>query len=115
MRIVEKPWGREIWWAQTSSYVGKRIEVRGGNALSLQYHREKLETMYFERGEGELTLGDTVRPIPVGEAVTIIPGTVHRIRAVSDVVIWEVSTPQVEDVVRLADEYGRGGAGGGKG
>jgi mannose-1-phosphate guanylyltransferase len=107
LRIVDKPWGREIWWAQTDKYVGKILEVRAGQALSLQYHREKLESMYFWQGEGVLELGDTTWPIQPGLAVTVEPGTRHRITATTDLVIFEVSTPQVEDVVRLEDRYGR--------
>jgi len=105
--VVEKPWGREIWWAVTEKYVGKIIEVRGGESLSLQYHREKMESLYFLRGRGTLTLGEDRRPIREGLAVTIEPGTVHRIEAETDLVIFEVSTPEVEDVVRLEDRYGR--------
>lgn len=107
MRIVDKPWGREIWWAVTDKYVGKILEVRAGHALSLQYHREKLESLYFWQGEGELQLGEETMAIRPGLAVTVPPGTRHRVAAASDLVIFEVSTPQVEDVVRLEDRYGR--------
>jgi mannose-1-phosphate guanylyltransferase len=111
MRVVEKPWGREIWWAQTEQYVGKILEVKAGQALSLQYHREKLESMYFWQGEGELRLGEEIIGIRPGLAVTVPPGVPHRITAVTDLTIFEVSTPQVEDVVRLEDRYGRVGSG----
>ncbi|MCR4419501.1 MAG: AraC family ligand binding domain-containing protein [Clostridia bacterium] len=107
MRVVDKPWGREIWWAHTDRYVGKILEVKAGQALSLQYHREKLESMYFWQGEGELRLGEETRAIRPGLAVTVLPGTPHRITAFTDLIIFEVSTPQVEDVVRLEDRYGR--------
>ncbi|MDI6893517.1 MAG: cupin domain-containing protein [Bacillota bacterium] len=107
MKVVEKPWGRETWWAVTPSYVGKIIEVRAGHSLSLQYHREKLESMYFLRGRGRLLVGDEEKEVAPGLAVTIPPGTVHRIWAEEDLQIVEVSTPQVEDVVRIEDAYGR--------
>ncbi|MBC7335964.1 MAG: cupin domain-containing protein [Clostridia bacterium] len=109
MRFVDKPWGREIWWAVTEKYVGKILEVRAGHALSLQYHREKLESLYFYQGEGVFELGGKAMPIRPGLAVTVTPGTPHRITASADLVIFEVSTPQVEDVVRLEDRYGRAG------
>lgn len=106
-RNVEKPWGREIWWAVTDRYVGKILEVRAGQALSLQYHRYKLESMFFRRGRGRLVLGDREYPVGDGSAVTVPPGTLHRIIAESDLEIFEVSTPEVEDVVRVEDAYGR--------
>lgn len=107
LRVVEKPWGQEIWWAMTDSYAGKIIEVRAGHALSLQYHNVKLETMLFTRGRGTLSLGERAIPIEEGLCVTIPPGTVHRVAAETDVLFYEVSTPEMDDVVRLADEYGR--------
>lgn len=110
MRVVDKPWGREIWWAVTDAYVGKIIEVKGGHSLSLQYHRQKLESMYFLAGRGRLLVGEREQEIVPGLAVTIPPGTVHRIWAQEDLRILEVSTPQVEDVVRLEDAYGRAAA-----
>lgn len=73
MKVVEKPWGREIWWAVTPSYVGKIIEVRAGHSLSLQYHREKLESMYFRQGRGRLRVADEEKEIVPGLAVTIPP------------------------------------------
>lgn len=107
MRVVEKPWGREVWWAETPAYVGKILEVKAGQRLSLQYHKEKLESMYFAAGSGTLILGNETKEITPGLAVTIEPGTIHRIIATSDVTVFEVSTPQVEDVVRVEDAYGR--------
>ncbi len=107
MKRVEKPWGWELWWAVTDRYVGKVIHVRAGEALSLQYHQRKKESMLFWEGEGVLTLGDAERRVRPMEAVTIEPGTVHRIRAITDLTFMEVSTPEVDDVVRLADDYGR--------
>ena len=109
MKVVEKPWGREVWWAVTPAYVGKLIEVKAGHNLSLQYHRQKLESMYFLSGRGRLRLGEEEWEIKAGDTVTIEPGTVHRIWADEDLTLVEVSTPEVEDVVRLEDSYGRTG------
>jgi mannose-6-phosphate isomerase-like protein (cupin superfamily) len=107
MRTVDKPWGREIWWAMTPAYVAKILEVKAGHSLSLQYHRHKLESMYFAAGSGNLALGEDTLTIEPGLTVTIEPGTLHRITAHTDITVFEVSTPQVEDVVRVEDAYGR--------
>jgi mannose-6-phosphate isomerase-like protein (cupin superfamily) len=107
LEIVEKPWGKETWWALTEHYVGKIIEIKAGNALSLQYHQEKTETMLFYSGSGRLVLGKETQPIKTGTSVTILPGTLHRVIADTDIIIFEVSTPQVNDVVRVSDEYDR--------
>ncbi len=108
MRVVSKPWGREVWWAVTDRYVGKRIEVTAEHALSLQYHERKMETLYFLEGEARLQVGDEWQSVRPGQAITLKPGTVHRIEAVTNVVLFEVSTPEVDDVIRLEDRYGRG-------
>ncbi len=108
-KVVEKPWGREVWWAQTDAYLGKVLEVRAGHKLSLQYHREKLETLFFQQGKGRLTLAGREMAIQPGLAVTIQPGVAHRIAAETDLVILEASTPFPDDVVRLEDAYGRQG------
>jgi mannose-6-phosphate isomerase len=111
---VEKPWGYELWWARTDRYVGKLIHVNKGHALSLQYHEKKDETIFVWRGRilfesrdqnGELH----GREMGEGEAVHVTPPTVHRMTALEDTDIFEVSTPEVEDVVRLEDRYGRQG------
>lgn len=107
MKIVDKPWGRELWWAVTGHYVGKIIEVKAGHSLSLQYHRRKLETLLCHQGEGEMILGQEVIELKPGVAVTVEPGTLHRIVARTDLQLFEVSTPEVEDVVRVEDRYGR--------
>lgn len=108
---VEKPWGHELHWAKTSRYVGKIIHVKAGHALSLQYHNEKDETIYlssgrlmFEIQEGE---GLQRREMLPGESVHIPPKTIHRMTAIEDSDIFEVSTPELHDVVRLEDRYGR--------
>ena len=106
-RIVEKPWGREIWWAETSRYMGKLIEVRSGHSLSLQYHRTKLETLWVVAGHGRFQIGEQEVAAAPGYVVTLPPGTVHRIHADDDLQVIEVSSPEADDVVRLADRYGR--------
>lgn len=107
LKVVEKPWGREVWWAVTDRYVGKLIQVRGGNSLSLQYHRWKLESLFFRHGSGSFFLAGREIPITAGLAVTVIPGTIHKVTAHTDLEIYEVSTSEVDDVVRLQDNYGR--------
>jgi mannose-6-phosphate isomerase-like protein (cupin superfamily) len=108
MHVVEKPWGRELWWAVTERYAGKRLEVRAGHSLSLQYHERKLETLLVVEGRIALRVGDEAREVGPGVAVTIPAGTLHRLRAITDAVIYEVSTPDLDDVVRVEDDYGRG-------
>jgi mannose-6-phosphate isomerase len=108
---VEKPWGYEIWWARTDRYVGKLIHVAKGHALSLQYHNRKDETIFvwsgrilFERKEGDQLVSSEMGP---GQAVHVTPLTVHRMTAIEDSDVFEVSTPETDDVVRLEDRYGR--------
>jgi mannose-6-phosphate isomerase len=108
---VEKPWGYELHWAKTARYVGKVIHVNAGHALSLQYHNQKDETIFLWSGQLLFEIGDeknlTKREMAPGDAVHITPGTVHRMTAISDCDIFEVSTPELHDVVRLEDRYGR--------
>lgn len=112
---VEKPWGHEVIWAKADVYAGKLLLVRAGQALSLQFHRKKDESWYVLEGRAELELGEagqavlTTEIVGPGAAFRLPPGTVHRVRAVEDTTILEVSTPQLDDVVRLEDEYGREG------
>ena len=110
---VEKPWGYELIWALTDDYCGKTLFVKAGESLSLQFHREKDESWFVHSGRAELEIG---RPgdrtpnsevVAAGAAFRIRPGTVHRVKALEDTVILEVSTPQIEDVVRLEARYGR--------
>lgn len=108
---VEKPWGYELHWAKTERYVGKLIHITAGHALSLQYHNRKDETIYlgsgrllFEIKEGENLVTREMQP---GDAVHVTPGTVHRMTAITDCDVYEVSTPELDDVVRLEDRYGR--------
>ena len=110
---VEKPWGHELWWAQTERYVGKLLHVNAGAQLSLQFHERKDETIHLWSGEMVLVLreGDRLvdHPMRAGDSYRVRPGTVHRMRAVTDCDVLEVSTPEVEDVVRVEDDYGREG------
>lgn len=111
-RRVDKPWGHELWWADTESYAGKLLHVEAGHRLSLQLHREKDETSYLLSGRLRLRRGlspaelDEQEVVP-GYAWRVEPGTVHSIEAIEDSVVLEVSTPHLGDVVRLQDDYGR--------
>ncbi|MDQ3858453.1 MAG: cupin domain-containing protein [Actinomycetota bacterium] len=112
VRHVDKPWGYEVIWGLTERYCGKLLFVRAGEQLSLQLHRRKDEVIYVHDGEIELEIGDEgsareSRVIPAGRAFRLRPGVVHRWRALEDSVILEVSTPEIDDVVRLEDQYGR--------
>jgi mannose-6-phosphate isomerase len=115
-RRVEKPWGYELWWARTERYVGKILHLRRGECLSLQYHHVKDETIMLQSGrllfetgakgeQGELRRIE-MKP---GDVFHITPGTLHRMTGIEDCDILEVSTPELEDVVRLEDRYGRAG------
>ena len=114
---VEKPWGYELHWAKTDRYVGKLIHVDAGHALSLQFHNRKDETIFLWSGRMMFEIGRagdsapdaalTEREMKPGEAVHITPHTVHRMTAITDCDIFEVSTPELDDVVRLKDRYGR--------
>ena len=114
-RRVEKPWGWELIWAIADAYVGKVLFVRAGESLSLQFHREKDESWYIESGRARLELGDPGQEaldeeiVTAGACFRYRPGTVHRVTAIEDTTILEVSTPHLEDVVRLEDRYGREG------
>jgi mannose-6-phosphate isomerase len=114
-RTVEKPWGSELIWAETDRYAGKILVVKAGESLSLQYHEVKDESWYVLEGRARLELGavgeDTLeeREIVPGQAFRFPAGTVHRVTGIEDTRIIEVSTAQLDDVVRLADVYGREG------
>jgi len=114
-RRVEKPWGHELIWAVADEYVGKILFVRAGQSLSLQFHNEKDESWYVQSGRAQLELGDAgqgvlnTEVIVAGASFRFRPGTVHRVTALEDTTILEVSTPQLDDVVRLEDKYGREG------
>ena len=112
MKIVEKPWGREIWVAHTDKYALKIIEIKQGNRSSLQLHRIKHEHLYVDRGTFRIEREDfdgkmQTLILQPGEVVEIRPNTRHRAEAVTDIRLIEVSTSELEDVVRLEDDYGR--------
>jgi mannose-6-phosphate isomerase len=113
-RRVEKPWGWELIWAETDAYVGKLLFVRAGEALSLQYHEVKDESWLVREGRARLELGPVggeleALEVSPGDAFRYRAGTVHRVTALEDTLIVEVSTPHLGDVVRLEDQYGREG------
>ena len=114
-RKVEKPWGYELIWAEADHYVGKVLFVKGGESLSLQFHRVKDESWLVQEGRAKLELGsagDAVlkeEVIGAGATFRFRPGTVHRVTALEDTTIVEVSTNHLDDVVRLEDRYGREG------
>ncbi len=112
---VPKPWGHETIWAHTDRYVGKILHIRAGQALSVQYHNRKDETVYLLSGEMiywvKLEGSDELQDMKLrqGEAFRITPGTIHYMEAVTDCDVLEASTPDLDDVVRLQDKYGREG------
>ena len=113
-RRVEKPWGWELVWAETEAYVGKLLHVRAGQALSLQYHEVKDEAWLVQEGRASLELGEVggeLETIEIGPGDTFRyrPRTVHRVTAIDDLTVIEISTNHLDDVVRLDDRYGRQG------
>lgn len=110
MRRVEKPWGYELIWAETDNYVGKILHINAGQKLSRQYHNLKEETFFVRTGEMFLEIGfppNQKLHMKEGDTYHCPPLTVHRMIAITDVDVIEVSTPQIDDVIRLEDEYGR--------
>ena len=114
VKHVPKPWGHETIWAHTDRYVGKILHINAGQALSVQYHERKDETVYLLSGEmiywvkiGDAEMRDM--KLGKGEAFRITPGTIHYMEAVTDCDVLEASTPELDDVVRLKDRYGREG------
>lgn len=116
-KIKPKPWGREIWWADTPKYAGKILEVKKGERLSLQYHRWKEETQYLFSGKVKIIYGKDAKKLRSktmnpGDAFHIPPRLIHRVEGIAaKSVIFEVSTPHLTDVVKLQDDYGRKGSG----
>lgn len=107
-KIVQKPWGHEEWWAHTKDYVGKLLYIKDGHRLSLQLHNHKDESMRVMQGNLTFQLDDQILNMKPGDCVHVPPGTVHRMEAnEGDVIVLEVSTPQVDDIVRLSDDYMR--------
>lgn len=116
VRVVPKPWGEERWLAHTDRYAGKLLILKKGHRLSLQYHERKHEVQYIDSGRIKYTLGSTDRPgeyeehiVEAGSTVILPPGAVHRMEALEDARFFEVSTPELDDVVRIEDDYGRAG------
>jgi len=115
VRHVPKPWGHETIWASNDLYVGKILHVKSGHKLSVQYHEVKDETVYLLSGElrywVKLPGTDELRDVQLtrGQAFRVTPGTVHYMEAVTDCDVLEVSTPHLDDIVRLRDAYGREG------
>ena len=109
---IEKPWGFELLWAETEDYVGKLLFVKAGESLSLQYHEKKEETMHVESGVALFEAGPNKDELEsfelkAGDSFHLPPGYLHRITAKTDCRIYEVSTPFLQDVVRMEDRYGR--------
>ncbi len=112
MRKIEKPWGYEIIWAKTDKYIGKILHVCAGKRLSLQYHKIKDETLYVQKGCIELLLGKDEahlekKTLNIGQSQHIPAGMLHRMTALSDSDVFEASTPELDDVVRLQDDFNR--------
>jgi mannose-6-phosphate isomerase-like protein (cupin superfamily) len=110
---VPKPWGHETIWAHTDRYVGKILHINAGQALSVQYHEKKDETVHLLSGEliYRVKLGDQLEDMRLksGQSFRITPGTVHQMEAITDCDVLEASTSELDDVVRLTDRYGREG------
>lgn len=123
-QIKLKPWGREIWFAHTDKYAGKILEIKKGHRLSLQYHEKKEETQYVIKGKIKFTYGKFDKKntknqkfkfkekiLNCGDKIDIPAYTIHRLEALMDSEVFEVSTPNLTDVVKLDDDYGRTGKG----
>jgi quercetin dioxygenase-like cupin family protein len=114
VRFVQKPWGHETIWAHTDRYVGKVLHIKAGHALSVQYHNRKDETIHLLKGEMIYRVQQpdgvlTDMRLRAGESFRNEPGTIHQMEAVTDCDVLEASTPDLDDVVRLSDRYGREG------
>ena len=112
VKRVDKPWGHELIWAHTDRYVGKVLHIKAGESLSLQYHERKDETLHVLRGQMVFRVGgegEELREVKLDEGMSfrVTPGTRHRMEAISDCDLLEASTPEIDDVVRLEDRYGR--------
>ena len=111
-RIVTKPWGREIWLELNDKYCYKRIEITGGFKTSYQVHTYKLETNFIIKGNAEVWLENDDKVVEKfymkeGDFFTVLPGRKHRVIAITDIILQEVSTPEVDDVIRINDEFNR--------
>ena len=111
-RKIEKPWGFELLFAHTPNYAGKLMSVKKGHRLSLQYHQKKDETIYIYAGKVLVETGGSdgrlvSAILQAGQHIRIPPLTRHRMQAIDDTMLLEVSTPELDDVIRLEDDYGR--------
>jgi len=116
IEIKLKPWGREIWFANNEKYAGKILEIKKGHRYSLQYHEKKEETQYIYKGKAKLTYGTDEKDLQEkilnsGDKIDVHPYTIHRLEAIEDTEVFEVSTSELNDVVKLDDDYGREGKG----
>lgn len=116
IEIKPKPWGEEIWFAHTDKYAGKILKVKKGHRYSLQYHEKKEETQYIYKGKVKFSFGTDANNLQVkilntGDKMDVHPYTIHRLEALEDSEIFEVSTPELDDVVKIEDDYGRSGKG----
>jgi len=116
LKEILKPWGKEIWFANQPEYVGKILHIKKGHRYSLQYHERKKETQYLLKGIVKFYLGETPDTLVEhllnpGDKLDVYPGIIHRAEAVEDAEILEVSTNDLDDVVKLGDDYGRTGKG----
>ncbi|MBT4384902.1 cupin [Candidatus Peregrinibacteria bacterium] len=115
-QIIPKPWGQEIWFADEPEFAGKILCLNKGHRYSLQYHEKKKETQYLLKGKVKFSLGPNENELEEhilepGEKLTVLPGMVHRAEALEDSELVEVSTSDLDDVVKLSDDYGRSGKG----
>jgi mannose-6-phosphate isomerase len=115
-QIKLKPWGREIWFAHTDKYAGKILEVKKGQRYSLQYHELKTETQYIVKGKARFIFGKDKenlqeKILEEGDKIDVEPYTIHRLEAIEDTTVFEVSSPELDDVVKIEDDYGRSGKG----
>jgi len=116
IQIIPKPWGEEIWFANQPEYVGKILFINKGHRYSLQYHQNKTETQYLLKGKVRFMIGESEKTLSEiilnpGDKLDVYPGTIHRAEALEDAEILEVSTNDLDDVVKLSDDYGRSGKG----
>lgn len=116
LKHVPKPWGHEIWFATQDEYVGKILHIKKGHRYSLQYHEHKKETQYLLSGKVQFTIGKNNEELEEiilnpGDKLDVYPGDIHRAKGLEDSTILEVSTNHLNDVVKLADDYGRSGKG----
>ncbi|PIR54896.1 cupin [Candidatus Peregrinibacteria bacterium CG10_big_fil_rev_8_21_14_0_10_36_19] len=116
VQIKLKPWGKEVWFAHTEKYAGKILHITKGHRYSLQYHEKKRETQFIYSGKVKLIYGTSQdnlqeKILNSGDKIEVHPYTIHRLEALEDSQVFEVSTPELDDVVKLEDDYGRSGKG----